>query len=75
MFAGHETTANTLTWTFLELARHPEVQSRLRAEIREKERVVFTRGDTEFSVQDLDSMPYLTAVVKVSLWSCFKILN
>ncbi|PBK95280.1 cytochrome P450 [Armillaria gallica] len=64
MFAGHETTANTLSWTFLELARHPEVQDQLRAEVREKERVVFNRGDTEFSVQDLDSMPYLTAVVK-----------
>ncbi|PBL01943.1 cytochrome P450 [Armillaria gallica] len=64
MFAGHETTANTLSWTFLELARHPEVQDQLRAEIREKERVIFARGDTEFSVQDLDSMPYLTAVVK-----------
>ncbi|KAK0194879.1 cytochrome P450 [Armillaria mellea] len=64
MFAGHETTANTLSWTFLELARHPEVQDQLRAEIREKERVIFNRGDTEFSVQDLDSMPYLTAVVK-----------
>ncbi|PBK73360.1 cytochrome P450 [Armillaria solidipes] len=64
MFAGHETTANTLSWTFLELARHPEVQDQLRAEIREKERVIFSRGDTEFSVQDLDSMPYLTAVVK-----------
>ncbi|KAK0196691.1 cytochrome P450 [Armillaria mellea] len=64
MFAGHETTANTLSWTFLELARHPEVQDQLRAEIREKESVIFARGDTEFSVQDLDSMPYLTAVVK-----------
>ncbi|KAK0231349.1 cytochrome P450 [Armillaria fumosa] len=64
MFAGHETTANTLSWTFLELARHPEVQDKLRAEIKEKERVIFARGDTEFSVQDLDSMPYLTAVVK-----------
>ncbi|KAK0462505.1 cytochrome P450 [Desarmillaria tabescens] len=64
MFAGHETTASTLSWTFFELARHPEIQDKLRAEIREKERAIFTRGDTEFSVQDLDSMPYLTAVVK-----------
>ncbi|KAK0213326.1 cytochrome P450 [Desarmillaria ectypa] len=63
-FAGHETTANTLSWTFLELARRPDVQGRLRAEIREKEKAIFKRGDTEFSVQDLDSMPYLTAVVK-----------
>ncbi|KAK0462488.1 cytochrome P450 [Desarmillaria tabescens] len=64
MFAGHETTANTLSWTFLELARRPDVQDRLRAEIREKEKAIFKRGDTEFSVQDLDSMSYLTAVVK-----------
>ncbi|KAK0475532.1 cytochrome P450 [Armillaria novae-zelandiae] len=64
MFAGHETTANTLSWAFLELAKHREVQDRLRAEIRKKERVVFGRGDAEFSVQDFDAMPYLTAVVK-----------
>ncbi|KAK0448606.1 cytochrome P450 [Armillaria borealis] len=64
MFAGHETTANTLSWTFLELAKHREAQDRLRVEIRKKERVIFNRGDTEFSVQDLDTMPYLTAVVK-----------
>ncbi|KAG7442656.1 cytochrome P450 [Guyanagaster necrorhizus] len=64
MFAGHETTATALSWTFLELARRPEVQDRLRTQIREKERAIFARGDTEFSVQDLDSMPYLTAVVK-----------
>ncbi len=75
MFAGHKTTASTLSWTFLELAKHREVQNRLRAEIKKKEIVVFTRGDTKFSIQDLDSMPYLTAVVKVSLWSCFIILN
>ncbi|KAK0462485.1 cytochrome P450 [Desarmillaria tabescens] len=64
ILAGHETTANTLSWTFLELSKRPEVQERLRAEIREKERIVFDRGDTEFTVQDLDNMPYLTAIVK-----------
>lgn len=31
--AGHETTANALTWAFYLLARHPEVASRLRAEL------------------------------------------
>ncbi|KAK0213329.1 cytochrome P450 [Desarmillaria ectypa] len=64
IFAGHETTANTLSWTLLELSKRPEVQERLRAEIRAKEHLVFDRGDTEFTVQDLDSMPYLIAVVK-----------
>jgi cytochrome P450 len=27
--AGHETTANALTWTWYLLARHPEVEERL----------------------------------------------
>jgi len=35
LLAGHETTANTLAWTLYLLARHPEVQSRLEAELRE----------------------------------------
>ena len=31
--AGHETTANALTWTWYLLAEHPEVEARLHAEI------------------------------------------
>jgi len=31
--AGHETTANALAWTWLLLAEHPEVQTKLHAEI------------------------------------------
>jgi cytochrome P450 len=33
LIAGHETTANTMSWALLLLARHPEFQSRARAEI------------------------------------------
>jgi cytochrome P450 len=33
MFAGSETTATTLAWAFHEIARHPEVEQRLTAEI------------------------------------------
>jgi cytochrome P450 len=32
-FAGHETTANTMTWALYEICRHPEVQAKLHAEI------------------------------------------
>lgn len=31
--AGHETTANALTWTWLLLSQHPEVEAKLHAEI------------------------------------------
>lgn len=33
LIAGHETTANALTWTFHLLGRHPDVAERVRAEI------------------------------------------
>jgi len=33
VLAGHETTANALTWTWYLLARHPEVERRLHAEL------------------------------------------
>jgi cytochrome P450 len=33
LLAGHETTANLLTWTFYALARHPEVRARVEAEV------------------------------------------
>ena len=49
----------------LELAKHPEIQSRLRAEIRETEAAMRARGDAEFTMADFDAMPYTTAVVKV----------
>lgn len=33
--AGHETTANALTWTWYLLSQHPEVEQRMRAELAE----------------------------------------
>ena len=58
----------------LELAKHPEIQSRLRVEIRETEAAIHARGDVDFAVADFDAMPYTTAVMKVrdtfkTLWS------
>ncbi|HEX6443567.1 MAG TPA: cytochrome P450, partial [Streptosporangiales bacterium] len=35
LLAGHETTANALTWTWYELGRHPEVLARLVGELDE----------------------------------------
>ncbi|KAL0575664.1 hypothetical protein V5O48_006321 [Marasmius crinis-equi] len=64
--AGHETTATSLTWTLFELSKHPEVQSRLREEIREKERQIAFEGRVQdgLTADDLDALPYLNAVVK-----------
>ncbi|KAF8058710.1 cytochrome P450 [Lyophyllum atratum] len=67
ILAGHETTANTFSWMLLELARQPEVQTRLRDEIRSMERTLQSRGDSGYTTADLDSMPYLNAVLKETL--------
>jgi len=67
ILAGHETTANTLCWMLLEIARSPAIQTRLRREIREMEQIVQLRGDSQYTIADLDSMPYLNAVLKETL--------
>ena len=62
-----ETTANTMSWTMFELTQHPEVQAKLRAEIRATERAMRARGVTEFTYTDFEAMPYTVAVMKVRL--------
>lgn len=66
LLAGHETSATTLCWVLLELARHPEIQERLRAEIRATE-LSSGRNASAFTASDLDGMPYLAAVLKESM--------
>lgn len=65
MLAGHETTANTLSWTILELCKNLDIQTRLRSEIREMERTIQQRGGSGFEARDFELMPYLAAVIKV----------
>lgn len=57
LVAGHETTALTLTWTFDQLGRHPEVAARLHDELED---VLDGRPPT---VDDLDDLVYLEAVI------------
>jgi len=66
LLAGHETSATTLCWVLLELARHPEIQERLRAEIRATE-LSSGRNASAFTASDLDGMLYLAAVLKESM--------
>ena len=64
--AGHETTANSVTWLLYELAKHPEFQEKLRAEIAEKRGEILARGDQEFTMEDLESMKFMQAAIVVS---------
>jgi cytochrome P450 len=58
--AGHETTASSMIWAIYLLCVHPEIQTRLREEIRAN----LPSLDSEESVnsQQIDHMPYLNAV-------------
>lgn len=67
LLAGHETSATSMCWVLYELARHPDVQKRLREEIRHTERAIKTRGGSSFTASDLENMQYLNAVLKESM--------
>ncbi|KAJ7473306.1 cytochrome P450 [Mycena latifolia] len=55
--AGHETTSNGTAWALYELALAPDVQAKLRAELR-------TVGTETPSVDALNALPYLENIVK-----------
>lgn len=60
LLAGHETTASSMTWAAYLLAKHPDIQAKLRAEVRS---TLPSIGDTTTTVSslDIDRMPYLHA--------------
>jgi cytochrome P450 len=59
--AGHETTANTLAWTWFLLSGHPEAEARLHAEL---DHVLGGRPPT---VADLPRLPYTENVINETL--------
>lgn len=59
--AGHETTANALSWTWYLLAQNPEVEQALAAEL---DSVLAGRAPT---LADLPRLPYTEMVVKESM--------
>ena len=61
ILAGHETTANALTWTFYLLSQHPEAEARLQAEVDQ------VLGDRLPAAQDLPRLPYAEMVLAESM--------
>ncbi|KAJ8583795.1 cytochrome-450 hydroxylase [Rhizopogon salebrosus TDB-379] len=71
MFAGSDTTSLALTWTLLLLARHPDLQTRLRTELLS---VAPTTPTSRLSVEEIESLhntlqnlPFLNNVCRESL--------
>jgi cytochrome P450 len=59
--AGHDSTAAALTWLWYLLARHPEVQARLAAEVRQ------VLGERPATWQDVPRLSYTKMVLEESL--------
>ncbi|HYN85426.1 MAG TPA: cytochrome P450 [Pyrinomonadaceae bacterium] len=60
--AGHETTANALTWTWYLLSQHPEVEARLHAELDE-----VLEGGRLPTAEDLPRLRYAEMVLAESM--------
>ena len=69
--AGHDTTATGVAWTLHLLSTHPEIQQRLREEVKAYMPFLFDttkRYDpTELAKTDADQLPYLDNVCRESL--------
>jgi cytochrome P450 len=61
MLAGHETTAQALTWSWYLLARNPAARQALQAELREM------LGDRPPTPADFERLPYTQAVFREAL--------
>jgi cytochrome P450 len=61
LLAGHETTANALTWTYYLLSQNPWASQRMRNEVRQ------TLGTREPKAADLANLPYVRRIFDESL--------
>ncbi|MEP7287665.1 MAG: cytochrome P450 [Chloroflexota bacterium] len=59
--AGHDTSANALAWTLVELARHPEIEAKLHAEVDS------VLGGRAPQLSDVPLLPYTQNVIKEAL--------
>ncbi|KAM7222548.1 putative cytochrome P450 E-class, group I [Rhypophila decipiens] len=69
--AGHDTTATAVAWTIHLLSTHPEIQSRLRDEIKSHMPFLFSDAErysaTALFQADPDKLPYLDNICRESL--------
>jgi len=60
-FAGHETTAIAMTFVWYLLAKHPQVEARLHAELAQ------VLGGREPTYEDLENLPYTRQVIQEAM--------
>jgi cytochrome P450 len=70
LLAGHETTSTGLTWTLWALSQRPDIQVRLRKELRSLPLPTGARDSSTLSQEEvsaLDKLPLLDAVVRETM--------
>ena len=70
MFAGHETTANTLAWCLYELSRSTDIQDKLRHELFHTLKSQKRATPSQLSFSTLNKLKYLSAALRetMRLW-------
>ena len=63
LFAGHDTTATTLTYALWQLGHHPEIQDRVAAEVARL-------PDRTLTPDDVPQLPYTVQVLREALRLC-----
>ncbi|KAG6594341.1 Cytochrome p450 [Phytophthora cinnamomi] len=67
LIAGRDTTANAMCWILHMLHEHPRVEQKLRAELLEKLPKLALEEDYLPSLDDLQDLPYVDAVINETL--------
>lgn len=69
LFAGHDTTAAALTWSFYLLAKHPDVLQKILEELESKLGITCEQStgqkfkELDISIEELERLDYLNAVI------------
>ena len=63
MLAGHETTAVSLTWCLFQMARYPEIQSKVREEVM----AIIHSDDEEITHDHLEQLVYMHCVINETM--------
>lgn len=61
IFAGHETSANSLAWTWMLLSQYPETQTKLQQEVKQ------VLGDRPPVLGDIPALRYTSMVIKEAM--------
>lgn len=67
LFAGHDTTAHTMTWLTYEMSRNPHYQARLHAEVDALFDKMAREGREEMVYSDCEELPFMTRCIMETL--------